>query len=184
MTSLDRAYRRRLASVSARSTWLRVLAGLLAGAITAAAPFVYYWRAGLAPAPGHGRALLQPPPGAGGGRGAGRRAGGDAGGPGGGWERSWAPLLGAVAAGFYFGKGGDVPQELWLQTLLSLCFAALAALAGGSGRTPRLGRVSSSGWRAERGRGARVGLPWRVGTGLMAAAAVVFGVLAAVAGTR
>jgi hypothetical protein len=92
-------------------------------------------------------------------------------------------FLGAVAAGFYFVKGGDVPQELWLQVLLSLCLAALAALAGGVGGLLGWG-VSRALAARPRGSAARGRLPWRVGIGIMVAAAVVFGVLAAVAGTR
>jgi len=42
-------------------------------------------------------------------------------------------VLGLVGAAFYFGKGGDVAKEWWLQLLLSICFGALGAVAGGVG---------------------------------------------------
>lgn len=166
----------------AGNTWLRALTGLLAGAITAVAPFVYYWSLNWRPLQDTGVpyfSILLGPVVAGGlvavlvasGR-----------------PRWWlgavlGALLGAVAAGFYFGKGGDVPQEPWLQILLSLCFAALAALAGGVGGLLGWGvsRALSGGGRGRAGRGR---LPWRAGIGIMVAAALVFGVLAAVAGTR
>ena len=173
---------RRPASLRAGETWLRALAGLLAGAITAVAPFVYYWSLDWRPLQDTGVSyfsLLLAPVAVGGlvavlvasGR-----------------PRWWSgavlgALLGAVAAGFYFGKGGDVPQELWLQVLLSLCFAALAAMAGGVGGLLGWG-VSRALAGGSPGRTARGRLPWRVGIGIMVAAAVVFGVLAAVAGTR
>jgi len=107
------------------------LSGLLAGGITAAAPFVYYWTLDWRPLQDTGVpyfSLLLGAVVAGGLVAAlvaaerGRR-------------RWWVgavlgALLGAVAAGFYFGIGGDVPKELWLQLLLGLCFAALGAVAG------------------------------------------------------
>jgi hypothetical protein len=161
---------------------LSMLAGLLAGAITAVAPFVYHWALDwrLLQTTGMSYFSLLLAPVVAGGLVAVLVASGR--------PRWWlgailGAVLGAAAAGVYFGKGGDVPQELWLQTLLSLCFAALAALAGAVG-----GLLGWGGSRAlvggGRGRGARSRLPRRVGTGLMAVAAVVFGVLAAVAGTR
>ncbi len=168
--------------MSARTAWLHGLTGLLAGAITAVAPFVYYWSLDWRPLQDTGVSyfsLLLGPVVAGG-LVAVLVAGGR--------PRWWlgavlGALLGAVAAGFYFGKAGDVPQELWLQALLSLCFAALAALAGGVGGLLGWG-VSRALWGGQRGRAARGRLPWRVGIGIMVAAALVFGVLAAVAGTR
>lgn len=164
------------------NNWLRALVGLLAGAVTAVAPFVYYWSAEWRPlqtAGGQYFGILLGPVVAGGlvtVLVSGRR------------PRWWlgavlGGLLGAVAAGFYFGKGGDVAKESWLQVLLSLCFVALAAVAGGVGGLIGWG-VGRALFQGSRGRASRKGLPWQVGVVIMAGVALVFGVLAAVAGTR
>lgn len=168
----------RITGMTAGRTWLSALAGLLAGAITALAPFIYYWSAQWHPLQTAGvpyfSILLGPVV---------------AGGlvtvlVGGSRPRWWlgavlGVALGAVAAGFYFGKGGDVPKELWLQTLLSLCFIALAAVAGGVGGLAGWG-VHRLLLRGSHGRATRRGLPWKVGVVIMVVAALVFGVLAAV----
>lgn len=159
-------------------------AGFVAGAIVTAAPYVYYWRLEWRPlqdtgvpyyslllgpvlAGGLVAALLVATP-----------------------RRRWPAVVlsfvlglasGVAAAGFYFSKGGDVPQEWWLQALLSLCFAALGAVVAAAG--------GMLGWACARiitgspsRRGKRRLEPWQAGAVLVAAAVVVFGALAALAG--
>lgn len=165
--------------MSTRVKWPRVLVGLLAGAAMTVAPYLYYWRLEWHPlqttalpyfclllcpvvAGGFVTTML-----------ASTR------------PRWWTGavlgfVLGAIAAGFYFRRGGDVPQEWWLQTLLGLCFAALSALAGAVGGllghvvSRPLVRGSSSGAPARP-------KPWQVGVAVAFVAVVVFGALAAFA---
>jgi hypothetical protein len=154
--------------------------GLLAGAATAAAPFVYYWALEWHPlqatglpylclllcpvvAAGFVAALLVSV------------------------RRRWWPgavlgcVLGAITAGFYFGTGGDVPQELWLQVLLSLGFVALSGVAGAVGGLLgwSLAHLLVRGRTEATRRRVR---PWHLGVGVAGVAVVVFGVLAALAG--
>jgi hypothetical protein len=153
------------------------------GAVTAAAPFIYYWRLDWRPLQDTGLpyfSLLLCPVLVGGlvavliGA-ASRR-----------WRLAAAlssglgVALGAAAAGFYFSEGGDVPQELWLQVLLSLCFAALGAVVAMVGGVLGWAGVRTmTGGSSRRRRGLK---PWHVGVALAGLAVVVVGVLSAIVG--
>jgi hypothetical protein len=160
-----------------------MLAGLLAGAVVAVAPFVYYWRLDWRPLQDTGVSyfsLLLGPVLAGGlvcalvsaGRSSWRSSAGLGAGLG--------VALSAVAAGFYFSEGGDIPQAAWLQVLLSLCFVALGAvvaLAGGVLGWAGARTVTGGAQRRKR----RALQPWHVGMALVAVAVLVFGALAGAA---
>jgi len=165
--------------VDTRVKWPRVLLGLLAGAATTVVPFLYYWQLQWQPlettaAPYY--CLLLCPVVAGGlvttlvasAR-----------------PRWWLGaalgfVLGAVAAGFFFSRAGDVPKEWWLQLLLSVGFAALGGLAGGAGGL--LGWVVSRPLlRASPDGSRRRTRAWLVGAAVAVVAVVVFGILAVLA---
>lgn len=165
--------------MSSRAGWPRTLAGLLAGAATTVAPYVYYWALEWQPlettalpyfclllcpvvAGGFVTTLI-----------ASTR------------PRWWLGallgfVLGAVAASLYFRGAGDVPKEWWLRLLLSVGLAALGGSAGGAGgllgwvvSRPLL-RASSKGSPGRR-------VVWLVGAAVGVVTLVVFGLLAALA---
>jgi hypothetical protein len=173
-----------MGNTSRGTTWPRIVAGFLAGAVTAAAPFVYYWRLDWRPLQDTGVSyfsLLLGPVLAGGlvcalvsaGRSSWRSAAGLGAGLG--------AALGVAAAGFYFSEGGDIPQEVWLQVLLSLCFVALGAVVALVGGVLGWGcaRTITGGSKQPRRRGLE---PWQVGAALVVVAVIVFGAFAASAG--
>jgi hypothetical protein len=168
----------RAPSMSGRAAPPRVLAGLVAGAATTVAPFLYYWALEWQPLETTALpyfCLLLCPVVAGGlvtmlvasAR-----------------PRWWLGaalglVLGAVAAGFYFRGAGDVPKEWWLQLLLSVGFAALGGLAGGVGGL--LGWVvSGSLSRAYPGSSGRK-MNWVAGVVVATVAVVACGILAVLA---
>jgi len=161
-----------------RARWLRVIAGLLAGAAVTVAPYVYYWRTdwhqlqtsglpyltvllGPMATGGFVAALI-----------AHRR------------PRWWIGgllglVLGVVTAVLFLRAAGDVPSEWWWLLLLGAVIAISAGLGGAFGGA--LGwLVAKALTGAPADAEAHSVKPWQVGAALAAIMVVVFGVLAAV----